>query len=95
MKRFASVFSMILLSASARASITTLKFQGQKLSSTDVQTYHEFQLKADDVIISFDDTPLSSPKDAMDLYNKIRAGQLSKMLVERGGQYLMLTKSVK
>ena len=92
MKKFAAVFAFLLGSVSAFGSISTLKFQGQKLSG-DVQTYHEFQLKSGDVIISYDDTPLSSPKDAMDLYNKLRSKQITKMLVQRADQFLLLTKS--
>ncbi len=42
----------ILASSLAAASVSSVKFQGQKLSPKDVAIYQEFQLKAGDFEVS-------------------------------------------
>ena len=95
MKRLAAILVSALGSQWAFGAVSALRFQGQRLSASDAAIYKEFQLKAGDVIISFNDKPLTSPKDAMELYNKLNTSGLAKLLIERDGHYELLTRSTK
>lgn len=93
MKRLSIIAIFLFAPVMVFGAVSSVKFQGQKLSSSDVAIYREFELRAGDVIISYDDKVLTSPKDAMELYDKIRAGKLSKLLIERDGHYELITRS--
>lgn len=88
------IAAIISASSLAFGSVSSLKFQGQRISGSELSIYQEFQLKAGDVIISFDDQPLTSPTDAMELYKRLKSAKLSKLLIERDGHYEILSRSI-
>lgn len=74
-----------------KSSYSSLTFRGQTLSDRELHLYKKFSLKTGDTIVMFNGRPLSSPQDAMSLYQKIKKNEVSQLLIKRGSEFKFLS----
>jgi|GEM_PF-4732262 len=77
----------------SRGAYSTLDFKGQTLQRRELAIYKDFDLKVGDRIIMFNGMPLSSPQKAMSLYQGVKRNTVTKLLVQRGDTFKLLTKT--
>lgn len=72
---------------------STVSFTGQPVRDRDLQLYKDFSLQPGDKIVMFNGRPISSPQDAMDLYDLIKRNRVSQLLIQRNDRFKLLSET--
>ncbi|MCJ8275307.1 MAG: hypothetical protein HRT44_03430 [Bdellovibrionales bacterium] len=70
---------------------STLSFRGQTLGTKGLDIYKDFELELGDTIVMYDGKPLSSPKDAMELYTKLKKKKINQLLIKRDESFKLIS----